>query len=209
MAWCARRAACMNGDMTNAEQIIGMPVGLLKVHRGQLVAVAVIGLVLGVIGLVFPGATLLTVAVLFGSYLIASGIFRITAALVADNLSTSLRWFTGIMGLIVIVAGIVCLANPFDSIVVLAIVIGLGWIAEGLVDFLAGLRGSVVPRWLGFVSGIAGIAGGVAMFVLPAAGLGALVAIGSIILIVVSLSTLLTLPRVLKKPAHAPAASAT
>lgn len=185
----------MNGKMTTPEQIYQVPVGLLKVHRGQLVAVAVTGVVLGVIGLVFPGATQLTVAIIFGSYLIASGIFRITAALVADNLTTSLRWFTGVMGLLVIIAGIVCLANPFRSIAVLALVIGLGWIASGLVDFLAGLRGAVVPRWLGFVSGIVGIAGGVAMFVLPAAGLTALVAIGSVILIIVSGATLLTLPR--------------
>ncbi|MBC7724986.1 MAG: DUF308 domain-containing protein [Burkholderiaceae bacterium] len=181
------------------QQFLGLPIGLIKVHRGQLIAVAVIGIVLGAIGLVFPGATLLTVAILFGSYLIASGIFRITAALVADSLTTNLRWFTGVMGLLVIVAGIFCLANPFESLVVLALVIGIGWIAEGLIDFLGALRGSIVPRWLGFVSGVIAIAGGVAMFVLPAAGLSALVTIGSVILIVVSVSTLLTLPRTAAK----------
>ncbi|WP_165069647.1 HdeD family acid-resistance protein [Marisediminicola senii] len=177
----------------------GLPLGMVRVQRGQLVAVAVIGIVLGVIGLIFTDATLLTVAVLFGSYLIASGIFRITAALIDDTLSTGLRWFTGVMGLFVIIAGILCLANPYESLVVLALVIGIGWIAEGVVDMMVGLRSTGTPRVLGLVSGIISIAAGVAMFVLPAAGIASLVLIGSVLLIVVSVTTLLTLRR--KNPA--------
>ena len=173
----------------------GVPVGVFKVHRGELVAVAVIGLVLGIIGLLFPGATLFTVAVLFGTYLIASGIFRITAAFVADRLNNGLRWLTAIMGLLIIVAGILCLSNPYDSLGVLAFVIGFGWIAEGVVDFMAGLRSTVHPRWLGFASGVLSIAAGISMFWLPLAGLAILVTVGSVLLIVVSVTTLLTLPR--------------
>lgn len=169
--------------------------GMLKVHRGQLVAVAVIGVVLGVIGLVFPGASLLTIAVIFGSYLIASGIFRVTAAFIADRVSGGMRWLNGILGLVVIVAGVFCLANPFSAIVALAFVIGIGWIAEGLIDVTSALRGAIAPRWLGLVSGIVSIAAGVAMFVLPATGIATLVIIGSILLIAVSVTTLLTLPR--------------
>lgn len=169
--------------------------GLLKVHRGQLVAVAVIGVVIGLIGLVFPGATLLTIAILFGSYLIASGIFRITAAFIAGGVAGGLRWFNGVLGVIVVIAGILCLANPFSAIFALAFVIGIGWIAEGVIDLMAALRGSVTPRWLGILSGVVSIAAGVAMFVLPAAGIASLVFIGSILLIAVSVTTLLTLPR--------------
>ncbi|MFP7760067.1 HdeD family acid-resistance protein [Marisediminicola sp. LYQ134] len=175
--------------------LTGAPLGMLKVHRGQLIAVAIIGLILGIIGLIFPDVTLLTVAVLFGSYLIASGIFRITAALVADHLTVPLRWLTGLLGLVVIIAGILALANPFDSLVVLAVVIGFGWIAEGIVDFMSALRGAIIPRWLGFVSGIIAIGAGIAMFVLPAAGITSLVLIGSALLIAVSVTTLLTIPR--------------
>lgn len=171
------------------------PLGLMKVHRGELIAVAVIGLILGVIGLLFPGATALTVAILFGSYLVASGVFRITAAFIADRLSVGQRWLSGVIGLIIVVMGVVCLANPFRSLVVLAIVIGIGWIAEGLVDFMAGLRSVVTPRWLAFASAVLSIAAGISMFWLPIAGIQVLVTVGSVLLIVVSLTTLLTLPR--------------
>ncbi len=173
----------------------GSPFDLLKVHRGEMIAVAVIGVILGVIGLIFPGPTLLTVAILFGVYLILSGVFRITTALVADRLSIGLRWLTGTMGLLVLIAGVFCLSNPFRSLGVLAFVIGVGWIAEGIIDFMAGLRSTVTPRWLAFVSGILAIAAGISMFWLPLAGLSVLVVVGAILLLIVSATTLLTLPR--------------
>lgn len=179
--------------------------GLLRVHRGQLVAVAVIGLVLGVIGLLFPGVTLLTVAVLFGIYLIASGMYRIMAAFVANNLDSSMRWVTGILGLLVVIAGVFCLANPFQSLFALALVIGIGWILEGIIDLVGGVRGTIRPRWFGWVSGIVSIAAGVAMFVLPAAGIFSLVAIGAVLMIAVSITTLLTLPRKTKTAEAKPA----
>ncbi|WP_010205160.1 HdeD family acid-resistance protein [Salinibacterium sp. PAMC 21357] len=174
--------------------------GLLRAHRGQLVAVAVIGLVLGVVGLLFPGATLLTVAVLFGIYLIASGMYRIMSASVATNLDFTMRWVTGILGLLIVIAGILCLSNPFDTLIALALVIGIGWILEGIIDLVGGVRGTIHPRWFGWVSGIVSMAAGVAMFVLPAASLTSLVAIGAILMIAVSVTTLLTLPRKNKAP---------
>jgi uncharacterized membrane protein HdeD (DUF308 family) len=173
---------------------------LRKVYRGHIVGIAVIGLILGVIGLVFPGPTLFTIAILFGSFLVASGIFRIVSAVVAHEASTPIRWLSAVMGIFVVIAGILTLAHPFASIVATAFVIGIGWVLDGVVDFMLGLRGAVRPRWLGFVSGIVSIAAGVAMFVLPAAGIASLVLIGSALLIAVSLTTLLTLPRRPKRP---------
>jgi uncharacterized membrane protein HdeD (DUF308 family) len=166
-----------------------------RVHRGQIIAVAVIGLLLGLIGLIFPEATLVTVAILFGSFLVVTGIFRIMAAVIADELSAPLRWLSAVLGILIVVAGILCLADPFRSLVVLAFVIGIGWIMDGIVDFVSGLRNATRPRWFGYISGIVSIAAGVAMFVLPAAGVALLVTIGSVLLIIVSVTTLLMIPR--------------
>jgi len=181
-----------NLGTTSAEDLLPR---LLRAHRGDLMAVAVIGLVLGVIGLLIPGATLLTVAVLFGIYLIASGMYRFITAFVANNLDSPMRWVTGVLGLVIVVAGILCLSNPFQSLITLALVIGIGWILEGIVDLVGGVRGTIHPRWFGWLSGIVSMAAGVAMFVLPAAGIFSLVAIGAILMIAVSVTTLLTLPR--------------
>ena len=173
----------------------GLPIGMLRIHRGELIAVSVIGIVLGFLALILPGATLLTVAIIFGTYLIVSGIYRITAAFVAHGLSTSLRWLTGLLGLVIVVAGIICLARPFQGLVVIAYVIGIGWISEGIIDLMSigGRRG--LARWLGLASGVLSIAAGIVTFVLPALALEAFITVGAVLLIVVSASTLFTLPR--------------
>jgi len=173
----------------------GTPRWYARVHRGQIIAVAIIGILLGLVGLLFPGPTLYTVAILFGSFLVATGIFRITAAIIADELSAPMRWVSALLGLVAVITGILVLSNPFDSLIALAFIIGIGWIADGLVDFISGLRGAVRPKWFGYVSGVVSIAAGVAMFVLPAAGLDALVTIGSILLLIVCVTTLLMIPR--------------
>jgi uncharacterized membrane protein HdeD (DUF308 family) len=173
---------------------------MIKIHRGEMIAVAVVGLALGVVALLWPAATLLTVALLFGTYLVFSGIFRITAAFVADQLSTGLRWFSGLMGVVITLAGIFCLSNPFGTLIGLAFVIGIGWIAEGFIDISVGLRRSGSARWLAVVSGVVSIFAGILAFILPAALLPAFVLIGAVLLIAVSLTTLLTLPRSTRPP---------
>jgi uncharacterized membrane protein HdeD (DUF308 family) len=169
--------------------------GVLAIHRGQLVAVAIIGIVLGIIGLLIPGVTFLTIAILFGIYLVASGIFRINAALLTQNLSAGMRWLTGLLGVLVVVAGVLCLADPFRTLIVVAYVIGIGWIAEGIIDIMGGVQGSIQPRWLGWLSGVVSIIAGIIVFVLPAVAISTFVFIGSILLIVIAVTTLLTLPR--------------
>jgi uncharacterized membrane protein HdeD (DUF308 family) len=176
-------------------------ISVLALHRGQLIAVAIVGLLLGLLGLFLPTVALLFVAIVFGIYLVASGIFRINSALLMHNLSTGFRWLSGILGLLIVAAGVICLADPFRSLIVLAYLIGIGWIAAGLSDIMAAIQGRVRRRWLGWTSGILAILAGIVVFVLPAAGLTAFVLIGSILLIVVSISTLLTIPSRPKAPA--------
>lgn len=166
-----------------------------KTMRGTLIAVAVIGILLGIIALLWPGATLLTVAILFGSYLVVTGIFRVIAAITTDSLSGGVRWLLGILGVLVVIAGVFCLANPFDTLIVLAFVIGFGWILDGLVDITAGVTGTTpAPRWLAIVSGVVSIIAGIVVFMLPGLAVTTFVVFGAILLIVVSATTLLTLP---------------
>ena len=167
----------------------------LVVHRGEVIAIAVVGLVLGIIALVWPDATLMTIAIIFGIYLVTSGIFRITVALLPHSGGAGHRWLSGILGLVVAAAGVFCLAAPEKSLVVLAFVIGFGWIAEGIIDIMAGIQGVVSPRWLGIVSGVIAIIAGIVTFTLPSLAVTAFLVFGAILLIVVSISTLLTLPR--------------
>lgn len=167
----------------------------LVVHRGEVVAIAIVGLVLGIVALVWPDATLVTIAIIFGIYLVTSGIFRITVAFLPHPGGTGHRWLSAILGLLVAAAGVFCLASPEKSLAVLAFVIGFGWIAEGIIDIMAGIQGVVSPRWLAIVSGVISIIAGIVTFTLPSLAVTAFLVFGAILLIVVSISTLLTLPR--------------
>jgi uncharacterized membrane protein HdeD (DUF308 family) len=174
---------------------LGAPLGFLTAHRTEVVAVAVVGLVLGIVALVWPGATLLTVAVLFGIYLLVSGLFRITTALLVGPAAGGHRWLGGVIGVLIVIAGVYCLVNPAGSLAALVFVIGFGWVAEGVVDIMAGIQGIVSPGWLGIVSGIVSIIAGVIAFTLPGLAATTFLTIGAVLLIAVSVTTLLTLPR--------------
>ena len=173
-------------------------VSFLSLRRGQLVAVSVLGLLLGLVGLIFPLPGLLFIAILFGIYLVFSGIFRINSALITHSLRGAVRWLNGVLGVLIVVAGVICLSHPWASLYVIGYVIGIGWIAEGISDIMGAIQGSVRPRWFGVVSGILSMLAGIVVFILPTLGDLTLVFIGSILLIVVSVSTLLTMPRAVK-----------
>jgi uncharacterized membrane protein HdeD (DUF308 family) len=185
----------MTSPRFDAAALPGLPSSFITIHRGEVVALAIIGIVLGVIALAWPGATLLTIAIVFGIYLVSSGIFRITASFLSHEATTSLRWIGGLLGLLVVVAGIYCLASPERSLALLAFVIGFGWVAEGVIDIMAGVQGVSTPRWLALVSGVVSIVAGVVAFLLPGLAVATFLIFGAILLIAVSVSTLLTLPR--------------
>ncbi|MDO9589968.1 MAG: DUF308 domain-containing protein [Microcella sp.] len=174
-------------------------------ERGFVIASAITAIVLGIIALVWPGATLLTVALLFGAFLVVTGIFRLVIAFTSNTLSAGLRWFVGILGALVVVAGVFALANPLLSLEILAYVIAFGWIFDGIAAIAAGVKGtSATPRWLAIVSGVISIIAGGVMLFLPALGIATLVLVGGWILIAIGIATFFSLP---KKPAAAVDAS--
>ena len=175
-------------------------ISVLALHRGQLIAVSIIGIILGLIGLFFPSSALLFIAIVFGIFLVASGIFRINAALLTHSLPAGIRWLSALLGVLIVAAGVICLADPFGTVIVLAYLIGIGWIAGGISDVMAAVQGSVRPRWFGWVAGFVSILAGIVMFVLPATGLKTFVLVGSILLLIVSITALLNIPRLPKAP---------
>lgn len=164
-------------------------------ERGFVIASAIAAIVLGIIALVWPGATLLTVALLFGAYLIVSGIFRIVLAFTSDRLSTGLRWLVGILGVLIVAAGVIALANPAQSLLVLALVIGIGWIIEGVAQIIGGATGrTALPRWLAVLSGVVSLAGGIVVLFLPGLAIVTFVLFAGWILIAIGVATLFSLP---------------
>lgn len=180
----------------------------LSIERSLIISLAVAAIVLGIIALVWPGITVSIVALLFGIFLVLSGILRIVIAFTATGASTGLRWFTGILGLLVVAAGIACLNDPTKSIIFIAYVIGFGWIFGGVADLLGGIRGGgAAPRALTIIGGVLGILAGIAIMLVPTLALSAFVVVGGILLIVVGIGTLVTAPKLLTTFANAQSAA--
>ncbi|AKJ12195.1 membrane protein [Streptomyces incarnatus] len=118
-------------------------------------------LILGVLVLVWPGASLLAAGVLFGIYLVISGVFQLVAAF-GTHRATSLRVLAFISGALSILLGLFCFRGPMQSILLLALWIGIGWLIRGITQTLAALHDARMPArgwhiFLGVVTFIAGI----------------------------------------------------
>jgi len=167
----------------------------LQLHRGETLVVAIVGIIVGIMALIWQDATLALIGVLFGAYLIVSGVVRVAAAFVSRHVGAGHRFLIGLLGVIILAAGILCIADPQQSIVLLAFVIGVGWIAGGLVDLIGAAASTIFPRWFGVISGLFALLAGLLALTLPVLTLQAFIIAGAILLIAVSVMSLLTLPR--------------
>jgi uncharacterized membrane protein HdeD (DUF308 family) len=164
-------------------------------ERGFVIATAISAIALGIAALVWPGATLITAALLFGAYLVVVGIFRLVIAFTSDTLTTGVRWFIGILGVLTVVAGIIALNNLGGTLLVLTFVIGIGWILDGVASIIGGFTGrTALPRWLAVLAGLVSIAGGIVVFTLPVLAIAVFVLFTGWILIAIGVATLFTLP---------------
>ncbi len=182
--------------MTIADYAKQIPDEMVSAVRSAMIASAITGIVLGIIVLVWPSATLFVIGVLFSISLIILGVFRIWQAMASSFLSGGWRAFMGIIGVLILLLGIVALFNPANALQFLAIFISVAWIFQGVGDIATAVSGSAhAPRWLLILSGIVAIVAGLVMFFLPLFALSVFIWVGAILLIVVSIATLFTLPK--------------
>ncbi len=102
---------------------------------------AVLGLVVGIMIIAWPEATLKVVAVLFGAWLLVHGLVRIVQAVAGRGRDGTERAILGLVGVFFVGAGILALRNLLVSLVVIATVIGLMWLLGGIVDLIAAFSG--------------------------------------------------------------------
>ena len=169
--------------MTNKE-ILNTQVRLV-VRRGAWVA-AIAAVLIGAFGLIFPQAALRFVALLFGIYLIVAGISRFFTAVSAKGIRRGWRLLVGVMGFVVIAAGVVCLSNPFGTLVAIELITGIGWMIDGLICMIAafvffrrGTRTSLV------LTGVASFVLGLIVILLPGAAIVGFLSVTAIFLVVI------------------------
>lgn len=156
--------------------------------RPLLLIVGALSALIGVAALAWPAATLATIAVLFGLHLVIVGALRLLVALRGPALPRALRWFVGVLGAVVLVAGVVAIASPGAGLVLLVTVVGIGWIVDGIAGLFGGMPdAAIAPRGLLIATCVLSIATGILVLALPGAAIAAVLAVGAAFLIAVGL----------------------
>ncbi|MFI9742967.1 HdeD family acid-resistance protein [Streptomyces sp. NPDC052494] len=138
------------------------PLGMLAGAAWQALLVAgLASVVLGILVLVWPDASLRVAGVLFGLYLLFSGVMQLVAAF-GTHATTALRVMAFISGALSILLGLFCFRGAMQSTLLLALWIGIGWLFRGITQTVAAASDSAMPArgwqiFLGVVSAIAGV----------------------------------------------------
>ncbi len=131
-------------------------------HWGWILAFGVVTLLTGVAALVWPGRTLVVVAVLFGIQLIVTGIFRFAAAFASDDLTGGTRVLLAVLGVFSLIIGLYAVRHVLITLLALALLLGIFWIISGAVELFTalshrGMRGRGWTATMGILSILAGI----------------------------------------------------
>lgn len=140
----------------------------LMIARGAL------AVLFGVLALIWPGVTLLTLVFLWAAYTLVDGVI---ALVVAFRGETDNRVVMGAVGALGVGAGLVAFIWPGITALVLLVVIAVWAIVVGLLQVVAAvrLRKTITDEWFLGVSGLLAIALGVLLLFRPEDGALALV----------------------------------
>ena len=144
----------------------------------------VISLVLGLVVLFYPGASVTVLAVVLSLWLLATGLGRIGLAAGMSSWSTARRGLQIALGVALAAAGITGLLGLWDARTVISLVVATGFLAAAAVDLLTA---ATAPRGAGRAAtgtlGLLHLAVGLTFLLLPGVGLGLLGALVGIALV--------------------------
>lgn len=155
---------------------------------GWLLMLGVFTLLFGVVLLVWPGKTLVVIAVFLGFYLLLSGIFQIVAGFATTGLDGGMRALAIVAGIVSVLLGLFAFRSITHSVVLLVLLIGFGWLFRGLVRMIAAIADkTTVARGWQIAEGLLGALAGVVILVWPAPSLQVLAWVSGIIFVLLGL----------------------
>ncbi|MBO1334387.1 HdeD family acid-resistance protein [Streptomyces sp. VRA16 Mangrove soil] len=150
---------------------------------GGVVAAAV-----GVVALVWPGATLAVVGVLFGVYLLAYGVTQLVGAF-GPHVPGSYRALSVLSGTLSVLLGLMSFRSVAQSLFLLAIWIGFGWLLSGVSMIMVAVSGSERPlrAWSGLLGAVTLLAG-LTVVIWPFSSIATLTIVAGIWLVVIGVT---------------------
>ncbi len=146
----------------------------------------VISIIAGVLALVWPGPTLIVLAVLFGIELIVWGLFRLVGALTFGEAGGGARTLWAILGILSLLIGFYALRHIVITVLSLGLLLGIFWLVDGIGLLISAVEHRDMPgRGWNIFSGILGIIAGLVLLVWPALSILTLAILAGIWLILV------------------------
>jgi uncharacterized membrane protein HdeD (DUF308 family) len=121
----------------------------------------ILAVILGILAVVWPAITILVAAIFFGAYLLVTGIAQVIFAFSLD-VSAGGRVLLFISGAAALILAVLCFRSLQESILLLAIWIGVGFIFRGVATAVSAISDPSLPgrAWeifIGVISLIAGV----------------------------------------------------
>lgn len=156
-------------------------------HTGLRLAIGILSIVVGILVIARPVNTLVFVAVLFGLQLVILGVVQIVVAAIGSAPTRWLKILGIVLGILTIVAGVICFIRPQASLAILAILLAVGWIADGIADLARGLTGerSGGERTYLIILGVVSIIAGLVVAIFPGQTLALFAQIAGVALLII------------------------
>ena len=119
--------------------------------------VGLVSIVAGILAIVYPDITLLALGIFAGVALLLAGGLEIAEAIAGDAES---RVLSAIVGVLAVVAGLICLRRPGESLLAIVVVLGIYLVVAGIVRFVRSfstLEDRAATMGLGIIDIILGI----------------------------------------------------
>jgi uncharacterized membrane protein HdeD (DUF308 family) len=139
--------------------------GDLRQMGTLLIIAGVLGAIAGILALVYPDITLLALALIAGINLLLLGVMSLVDAFAGDN-DTTTRVLAAVLGLLGIMAGLVVMRRPGESLLAILLVLGIWFVVTGIVDFIRAFT-NVEYRALRLLGALVDIVLGGFILVLP------------------------------------------
>jgi uncharacterized membrane protein HdeD (DUF308 family) len=132
----------------------------------------ILGILFGLVALVYPGITLVTLVLFLGAYAVVDGVFALFTAV--GGAGNDRLWYV-LEGIIGIGVGILIFSFPGISERLLIYVIAAWAILTGVLEIMAGFELPISRDWLLVLAGLASVVFGVLVFINPGSGALAIV----------------------------------
>jgi uncharacterized membrane protein HdeD (DUF308 family) len=145
----------------------------------------ILAVILGILVLAWPAITIVVAAIFFGAYLLVTGIAQVIFAF-SLHVSAGGRVLLFISGAAALILAVLCFRSLAESILLLAIWIGVGFIFRGVATAVSAISDPTLPGrgWEIFIGAIILVAG-VVMLASPFESIATLTVVVGIWLIVI------------------------